>query len=487
MSSLFRSPLPSSGCGSSTTQPGTPLYNVSATQPLNGPLHFAALEQSIDEIARRHEILRTTFPLVDGGPVQVVAPASHLPVRIVDLRAQHRGERDQEARRLTTEESLRPFDLARGPLLRTTLLRLSEMEQLLLVTMHHIVSDGWSLGVFFRELAVLYEAYAARQASPLPELSIQYADFAIWQRERLQGGASDVSCPTGKSAWQARPRCWSFHRPSSATGADFPGAMLPFALSDALSGALMALAQREGVTLFMTLLAAFQVCSHRYTGQDDIAVGSPVAGRSRPEIEELIGFFVNTLVLRTDLAVATRRSASCSARVARAALAAYAHQDLPFERLVEELQPERNLSHNPLFQVMFVLQNARLHHPAPSACPRRPRRAARSGAASRGRGEVRPHALDGRDHRTAARALRVQHRPVRRRHDRADGRHFQVLLAGLVRDPDARLSDLPLLTEEECHQLLVRVERHGGATIPATGASTSCSRPRWRERPTRSP
>ena len=193
-------------------QPGTPLYNVSATQPLNGPLHFAALEQSIDEIARRHEILRTTFPLVDGGPVQVVAPASHLPVRIVDLRAQHRGERDQEARRLTTEESLRPFDLARGPLLRTTLLRLSEMEQLLLVTMHHIVSDGWSLGVFFRELAVLYEAYAARQASPLPELPIQYADFAIWQRAAppRRSAWTSPAVLLEAAAWQARPRCWSF-------------------------------------------------------------------------------------------------------------------------------------------------------------------------------------------------------------------------------------------------------------------------------------
>jgi amino acid adenylation domain-containing protein len=438
-------------------QPSTPLYNVSATLPLNGPLHLAALEQSVDEIARRHEILRTTFPLVEGGPVQVVAPASHVPVRIVDLRAQYRSERDQEARRLITEESLRPFDLARGPLLRTTLLRLSEMEQLLLVTMHHIVSDGWSLGVFFRELAVLYQAYVAGQASPLPELSIQYADFATWQRERLQGGALDGLLSYWKQCLAGAPALLELpsDRPRPPVQS-FRGSMQPFVLPDALSGALRALAQREGVTLFMAALASFEVLLHRYTGREDLIVGSPIANRGRRELEELIGFFVNTLVLRTDLG-GNPSFREVLRRVREATVAAYSHQDLPFERLVEELQPERNLSHNPLFQVMFVLQNAPSALPGPVGVPEAPADVPpvppeHSGVVAKfdltlSMSET-PHGLLGLfeyntdlfDTATIARMAR----------------HFQVLLAGLVRNPEARLSDLPLLTEEERHELLVQ-------------------------------
>ncbi|MBV9927461.1 MAG: amino acid adenylation domain-containing protein [Acidobacteria bacterium] len=340
--------------------PGQPAYNIPYAVRLTGQLRVPVLERALTEIVRRHEVLRTTFLLVEGEPTEVVAPAAGYTLPVVDLTALPAGEREAEARRLAVAEARRPFDLAAGPLLRVGLLRLSEQEHVALITMHHIVSDGWSVGIFVREVAALYRAYAEGAGSPLPELPIQYADFAAWQREWLRGevleeqlgywkrhlggGLPVLDLPTD------RPR------PPVQT---FRGARRFFEIDAQTSRALKSLARAEGATLFMALLAAYQVLLHRYTGQDDVRIGTPVAGRNRAEVEGLIGFFVNTLVLRTDLSDApTFRELLRRAR--EVSLESFARQDLPFQKLVEELQPERDLSRPPLFQVWFVLQNAPL-------------------------------------------------------------------------------------------------------------------------------
>ena len=283
-------------------QPGSPVYNIPAALRITAPLNAFALEQSLNEIVRRHEALRTTFAAVDGRPVQVIAPALRVPLPVTDLRGLPQTERETEATRLATQEAQHPFDLARGPLVRATLLRLGAGDHVLLLTMHHIVSDGWSMGVFFRELAVLYEAYATGKPSPLPELPVQYADFAQWQRQWLQGEVLAAHLTYWKQHLAGAPEVLELptDRPRPAVQS-FRGATYPFTLPPALSTALKTLSQREGVTLFMTLLAAFKTLLHRYTGQGDLVVGAPIANRTRAEIEGLIGFFVNTLVLRTDL------------------------------------------------------------------------------------------------------------------------------------------------------------------------------------------
>jgi alpha-ketoglutarate-dependent taurine dioxygenase len=341
-------------------EPNNTAYNMPAALRLVGSLNIAALEQSFNEIARRHEVLRTTFTEVNGQPVQVIAPNLTLKIPIVDLQVLPEAERDAEVLRLAAKETQLPFDLARGPLLRVTLLRLGLSEHVLLLTMHHIVSDAWSDGVFIRELAALYEAFCAGQPSPLPELSIQYADFAHWQRQWLQGEVLE----TLLSYWQqqlagAPPK---LDLKKIADNPTLPARQekdttQSFALSANLSEKLKTLSRQEGATLFMTLLAAFQTLLYRYTQQDDIVLGTDVANRNRAETEPLIGFFINLLVLRTDLS-GNPSFGELLGRVREVTLGAYAHQDLPFAKLVEALQPERTSSHTPLFQVLFVLQNA---------------------------------------------------------------------------------------------------------------------------------
>ncbi|MGH7931425.1 MAG: condensation domain-containing protein, partial [Candidatus Binatia bacterium] len=337
-------------------EPGSTVYNMPGVFRLKGPLNVAVLKQSLNEIVRRHEALRTTFRSVEGSPQQVVASGLTLPLPVMDLSHRCESDRENEARRLAAEEARRPFDLSRGPLLRAILLRLHQEEHFLLLNMHHIVSDGWSMGVFFREISVLYEAYSNGKPSPLAELPIQYADYAVWQRNRLQGEVLE----TQLSYWEKQLEDISTldlptDRPRPAAQS-FRGARLSLELSKELTEGLKALSRKERVSLFMTLLAAFQTLLHRYTGRDDIAVGSPIAGRNRAEIEGLIGFFINTLVLRADLS-GNPTFRELLARVREAALGAYDHQDVPFEKLVQELHPERNLNQSPLFQVMFVLQN----------------------------------------------------------------------------------------------------------------------------------
>jgi hypothetical protein len=316
-----------------------------------------ALEQTLSEIVRRHESLRTSFMVVGSEPVQVIAPVTAIPLPITDLSLMAEAEREGEARRLAGAEAREPFDLSTGPLFRAQLLRLSDSEHVLLCTMHHVVSDGWSMGVLIREVAALYQAFSAGEPSPLPELGIQYADFAAWQREWLTGEVLDSQLSYWKQQLQGAPAVLELPTDRSRPAVrSYRGARHSFQLSEELSRGLKELSRREGATLFMVLLAAFDVLLSRYTGQDDIVVGTDIANRNRTETEQLIGFFINQLVMRTDVS-GNPTFRGLLSRVREVALGAYAHQDIPFEKLVEELQPERDLSRSPLFQVTFVLQN----------------------------------------------------------------------------------------------------------------------------------
>ncbi|NJN99266.1 MAG: amino acid adenylation domain-containing protein [Anaerolineales bacterium] len=342
-------------------EPGSSVYNIPAGFRLHGPLDLAALEQSFTEIVRRHESLRTTFPTIEEQPVQSISPASPFQLTLLDLRQLAEVERELQVQHLAQAEAQRPFDLAQGPLFRAVLLQLNQNEHVLLLTMHHIISDGWSMSIFFRELSVLYAAFSTGKPSPLPELPIQYADFSLWQRQRLQGEALSNQLAYWKKQLQGAPPLLDLptDRPRLAVSSHH-GAGEAILLSKSVTEALKTLSQREGGTLFMTLLAAFQLLLYRYTGQNDLVIGTPIANRTRIESEGLIGFFINTLALRLRLS-SQFTFQELLARVREVTLEAYAQQDLPFEKLVEELQPERDLSHTPLFQVWFVLQNAPAH------------------------------------------------------------------------------------------------------------------------------
>ncbi|PTL74899.1 condensation domain-containing protein, partial [Vitiosangium sp. GDMCC 1.1324] len=338
-------------------EPGSPFYNIPAALRLSGTLDTQALRRAFEELVRRHESLRTTFSSRDGKPIQVIAPALSLPLEVRDLQDVPASEREAHVRELVRQEALRPFDLARGPLVRTRLLRLAPTDHILLVTLHHIVSDGWSTGVLVREVATLYAAFASGQRPSLPPLPIQYADFARWQRSWLRGEALDAQVRYWKQQLSGAPAHLELptDRPRPPIQS-VRGAQYSFRLPPELSEALTATSKQHGVSLFMTLLAGFQALLSRYSGQDDIVVGSPIAGRRTTELEDLIGFFVNTLVLRSRIAPeASFRDLLLQVR--DTTLGAYEHQDLPFEKLVEELSPQRTLGHSPLFQVMFSLQN----------------------------------------------------------------------------------------------------------------------------------
>ena len=342
-------------------QPDNTSYNISSAVNVTGQLNLEVLEQALNEIARRHEILRTTFVLDDNDtPVQIVNAVQRYTIPLTKLGETPNYKREAEIRRLAAEEAQRPFDLVQGPLLRVQLLRLAEEEHVVLFTMHHIISDGWSLGVLVKEVATLYEAYIKGEESPLPELELQYADYAAWQREWLQGEvlAEQLSYWQRQLGGELPVLELPTDRPRPAVQS-YRGARESMVLSEELTQQLKALSQREGCTLFMTLLAAFQVLLHRYTRQDDIVVGTVVAGRTRVEVEPLIGLFINSLVLRTDLS-GDPSFRELLRRVREVTLGAYAHQDVPFEKLVEELQPERAAGRSPLFQVVFGLQSAPL-------------------------------------------------------------------------------------------------------------------------------
>jgi amino acid adenylation domain-containing protein len=339
-------------------EPGSATYNIPVAWRLAGALDERALERSLGEILRRHESLRTVFAEADGSPVQVVAPFAGFGLPVEDLSGLGEADREAAVRRRSGEEARQPFDLSAGPPFRAALLRLGAEDHVLLLSMHHIVSDGWSMGVLFRELSALYAAFRDGGESPLAELPVQYADYAVWQREQLEGEVLDRQLAYWRERLADAPELLELPtdrpRPPVQT---YRGAFAPVNLSPELLERLQALGRSEGATLYMTLLGAFGVLLSKYSGSDDIVVGSPIAGRTRREVEELIGLFVNTLVLRTDLS-GDPGFRQVLRRAREVTLGAYEHQEVPFERLVAELQPERSLSHSPLFQVMFALQNA---------------------------------------------------------------------------------------------------------------------------------
>ncbi|NJL19790.1 MAG: amino acid adenylation domain-containing protein [Leptolyngbyaceae cyanobacterium SM1_3_5] len=342
-------------------------YNLPLPLRLTGTLDIAGLEYSLVTLKQRHSILRTTFPTREAHPVQVISSDSNLAIETFDLQESSEVDREIQLRQLVFEQAKKQFDLATGSLMRVALVRLSAEDHVLLISLHHIIADGWSIDIFAREFGRLYSAYVTQKSCSLPDLPIQYADFALWQRRYLQGEILEALLAYWQRTLAGAPSVLAlptdYPRPAVQT---FRGQSASFQVDAPTAAALKSLSQQSRVTLFMTLLAAFQILLSRYSGQDDVVVGTPIANRNRAETSDLIGYFINILVLRTVLS-GNPSFKEVLARVYQTALDAYTHQDLPFELLVKNLQPERSLSHTPLFQVMFVLQNAptpELHLPS---------------------------------------------------------------------------------------------------------------------------
>ena len=431
--------------------PGESVYHSPTAARLTGELDVPALQQAVQAIVARHDGLRTIFEIVDGEPMQVVRDIT-LEVPVIDLSASAEDQREAEALNILRHDARRPFDLSQGPLIRAVIVRMREDDHILLVTMHHIVTDGWSFGIFHRELSSCYQAFARRQPSPFAELPIQYSDYAVWQREWFDGEIYRTQLEYWKKQFATMPPALELPadhpRPSVQAYRAFRGDQQTMTLPAELTRRIRALCQKENITLFMVLMAAYQILLHRYTGEEDIVVGTPIAGRPVPEIEDLIGLFINTLAIRA------RVSSDATVRdflnhVKQVALGAYANQDLPFERLVKELQPERTLAHNPMFQVMFVLQSE----------------------------EILPLNLPG----VTAEHFRIDHvmanfdltldivehedKLVCLFESNADlfesdtiarmMTHFQNVLEAITSNTDQKISDVSLLSDVERHQLLV--------------------------------
>ncbi|MEH1848660.1 MAG: amino acid adenylation domain-containing protein [Nostoc sp.] len=430
-------------------QPDIPLYNESSLFRITGDLNSKLLEQSINQIIQRHEILRTTFKTVEGQPLQIIAPKLTITLPVVDLQAWSEIKQEELIKQLVTEQSSQPFHLTQGPLLRGTLVQIKPQEHIILLTMHHIISDGWSWQVFYRELGTLYQTITNSSESALPELPIQYADFAIWQRQTWD----QQKCQSGLAYWKQKlenlPPVLALptDNPRPAVQS-FRGAREPIILPQSLTEALKSLSQMEGVTLFMLLLTAFKILLYRYTGQTDLIVATPVANRSQIETENLLGCFVNTLILQTDLSD-NPSFRELLKQVQEITLAAYSYQDFPFELLVKELQPERTLSHTPLFQVMFVCQDAPLQSlelPGLKFTPL----IVDSGTAKLDLTlfleDTKQGLMGALEYNTDLFETDTISRMIG---------HFQTLLTGIVAHPDANISKLPLLTNFEQNQLLV--------------------------------
>ena len=442
----------------SQLEPQSSAYNIPAAIRLTGRLNVAALEHSINEIVRRHEILRTNFTVINGEPVQVINAAVQLQLKITDLQTIPEPEKETEALHLAILEAQTPFNLEKDLLLRVSLLRLGETDHVILFTMHHIVSDGWSTGILIRELTTIYTAYNNNRPDNLPQLPIQYVDFAIWQRQSLQAELNKQLNYWKQQLGGELPVLeLPTDRPRPAIQTD-RGATQSFTLSPSLTTAIKNLCQQEETTLFMTLLAAFKVLLYRYTQQEDMIVGTPIANRNRSEIEGLIGFFVNTLVLRSNLR-GNLTFRELLAQVREVTLGAYAHQDLPFEQLVEELQPERDLSHSSLFQVMFILQNApteTLNLPDLTLNPIKVESKTANFDLTLSMVETNTGLRGGIEYNTdlfdADRITRMLG-------------HFQTLLAGIIAHPDQNISDLPLLTATE-HQQILTTRNKNQISVP---------------------
>ncbi|MCF2150076.1 amino acid adenylation domain-containing protein [Desmonostoc muscorum LEGE 12446] len=431
-------------------EPDNPSYNEQAALKLHGKLNVVALEQSLNKIIDRHEALRTNFRTINEQPVQIITDSLTLSVPIVDLSELPESEREIACQKLATTEANRPFDLASSSLIRASVVKLTELEHALVLTIHHIVVDGWSIGVLMRELATIYSGLCNNLSPELPELPIQYADFTIWQRQWLQTEVLQTQLDYWKQLLKNAPTLLELptDRPRPAIQT-FRGEIQYGKFSVELSEALANFTRQEGATLFMTLFAAYVTLLYRYTGSDDIVVGTPIANRDRLELEGLIGFFVNTLVLRTDLS-GNPSFQQLLSRVRQVTLQAYVHPDLPFEELVKALQPQRDLSYTPLFQVMFVLQNAPMSEielagltisslPAQSATAKFDLTLSMQNTAT-GLVSVWQYNADLFDASTI---------------ERMRG-HFQTLLEGIVANPIEQISQLPLLTEVEQQQLLLK-------------------------------
>lgn len=431
--------------------PESAFYNLHSGLRIFSAPDVTALEWSVNEIVRRHESLRTAFKSIDGDAVQVVAASLKIKVPVIDLRHLPEQEREEEAYRIATEEALRPFNLEEWPLLRTSILQLGDKEYLHLLTIHHIVCDFWSLNVLFEELSTLYEAYRGGKPSPLPELEVQYADYAEWEWQSVQGPMGVRHLAYWKEQLADLPALrlpTDWPRPDESS---FMGASYCFTLQASLYRALLNLSQQENVTLFMTTLAAFQTLLHRYSGQADIVVGTPVANRNRFEVEGLIGYFVNSLVLRTDLS-GNPSFRELMRRVRDTALDAYEHQDYPFEKLVRDLQPKRSAGHNPFFQVHFQVFSAPggdLGADAPAGDLVGELFETETGTAKFDLAldlREQPHGIEGYiEYSTDLFSEETISRMAG---------HFRRLLDGIAANPDQRLSELTLLSGRELQQLL---------------------------------
>ncbi len=457
-------------------EPDSPFYNMPVALRMTGRLQLEVLKHVFNEIVRRHEALRTTFTSADGQPFQIITPELRIDIGVEDLSQLPTTEREAEARRLTGIEAQLPFDLSRGPLLRVKLLRLAEDEQVLLMTMHHIVSDGWSMRVLVNEMSALYEAFAQGEPSPLAELPVQYADFAVWQRRWLSGEVLEAQLSHWRKQLEGAPGVLQLPtdrpRPPFQT---YRGVITTFPLSQRLIEQLKELSQQSGVTLYMTMLAVYAILLNRYTGQDDILIGSPIANRNHSEIEGLIGFFVNSLVLRLHLS-REMTFVELLEQVRETALEAYANQDVPFEKLVEELQPERDMSRHPLFQVVFSLQTALLQKVELPGL-----RSSFSNVewevsnfdlwleiseSADGHICVLEYSTDLFDAATIERIFG----------------HYQTLLEAVAGDPQQRVSELPLLTAAELEQMLVQ-----WVDTKAAGPASPCVHMLFEEQVKRTP
>jgi len=431
--------------------PGESVYHSPTAARLRGQLDVPALQKALQAIVARHDGLRTIFRIVDGEPRQLIQDIT-LDVPVIDLSTLGAAQREAEALNILRHEARRPFDLAAGPLVRAVIVRMRDDEHILLVTLHHIVTDGWSFGILHRELSSLYDAFAADRPSPFADLPIQYSDFAIWQRQWFEGEVYDSQLAYWKKQFATMPPPLELPADHSRPGAQayraFRGDRQTITLPADLTRRIRSICQKENVTLFMVLMAAYQILLHRYTGEEDIVVGTPIAGRPLPEVDDLIGLFINTLAIRAQVSSDSTVREFLN-QMKQVALGAYTHQDLPFERLVKELQPERTLAHNPLFQVMFVLQSE----------------------------EILPLNLSG----VTAEHFRIDH--VMANFDltleitedsdqliclfesNADlferdtiarmMTHFKNVLEGVTADPEQKISDVPLLSEDERRQLLM--------------------------------
>jgi amino acid adenylation domain-containing protein len=433
--------------------PGRATYNIPAAVRLSGQLDVRALERSLDIIVRRHESLRTQFAAVDGRPIQIVIPHVDLSLPVTDLNHVPAAEHEQTVLRLAAEEALVSFDLTSAPLMRVGLLRFDKSEHVLLLTLHHIISDGWSMGVMIREIVTLYSALVRGTNPRLPELPIQYKDYTLWQRDWLTGQVLEEQLEYWKKQLGGDlpaltlPTDHPRQAVQSHSGA-FEARLLPQELSTRLQG----LSQVEGVTLFVMLLAAFKALLYRYSGQEDIVVGVPVANRARPELEDLIGFFANTLVMRTNLS-GDPAFRELLARVREVSFDAYAHQDIPFEKVVEELQPARHVSYTPLFQVMFVLQNA----PMPAVEIAELNLSPINVGSGTAKFDLMLFIDDRPDRLNASVEYRTdlfEASTVRRLLS-----HYEILLRAIVTNPDERISCLRILTDDELQSLELDLKR----------------------------